>query len=1634
MKIKVMINLFAGVLCIAVFMSAGVALGNIQPLPEIVFIDPSVPEKEKIEAQLPENTEVVRLSPAVDGLAQISALLAKKKDLSTVRIISHGNEGYFVLNGKRIDKNFLQDHGNSISNWGRAMAVNGDILFYACNLAATNEGKAFVGQLADLTGADIAASADITGGEIYNGNWNLEYETGQIDSQVITLGPDIDIKLADITWEGDVIGSETDWGNGGNWGGGVKPGSGDRAVIPASLSNYPVIYNYSCGSIWVKSGASITLGASFTVSGISDIDGTVTIQGTGTYNANGAFDASGGAVTFTGAGDLKLASTVTSLGTFTESTSTVTYDGAAQTVDADDYYNIVTSGSGIKTIGGTTNVGGALTIGSGTTLALGTDTATTTGATDNNGTITASTGTFDANGAFDATGGNVTFTGAGDLKLASTVTSLGTFTESTSTVTYDGAAQAIFPDTYYNLSLAGSGVKTASDNVIVSGAFTNSKALTISGTDKSLTVTGTSSIGAGITTTGIQTYTGAVTLTDNATFDADNDNITFDSTVAGTSSDNLTVDAGTGTVSFGNTIGAGGEIDNMSITSDDISLAAALTASGAGNITLATSSPGRTIGLAGGSGNYALISAEFGYLNAGSDAVRIGTSGGSGSGIITIGADLNAGSRFSTLHLKSNSTVTGTAGGIIVTGLAITAGGTINFSDTSTDVDTLAVTASGQTVSFKDADALVIDNVDGVTGVTATTFNLTTAGAITDAQASTISGVTTVAAGSGNNVTLNHVSNNFGTMAITSGNDVTLVDTDALILGASTVSGTLIVTAGGALTDSEAVAVTGAATLAAGSNNIVLDHASNNFSTLTITSGNDVTINDTDALTITAVTNTLGGKLDLTAGGSGITINDTAITTTTTQDYNNAVILGANLVLTTTNSNINFDGTLDGTGANAQSLTVNGGSGGTATFSNHIGGTTAIDTLILTNGNLATSGKNISASGLTVSAGTFNSASAAGTWDINGNLSIAGGTLKATSGDFNVSGNWSNSATFTANNGTVTLDGSGQALTGDTSFYNLTKNVTAADTLTFQSGSANKTIITNTLNLSGASGQLLSLRSNPAGTQWEIDPQVTRTISYLDVKDANNVNAAILNAIGTNSTDSGNNTNWSFVAASAASTSTPTSTPQVSSSYKYDASSGGAQTNKTIQPGVTVTGGKILGIITNNGTLEGVEIESDTLVTGGQISGGITNKGTIQDVTIIKKAVVSGGKLKGNVINKGTLYGSTILSGAQVTGGTLGGTIKNAGVLADITLAAGAKITGGEIKGTISGDPNSPAIISAVINQDATLTNVIIGKGSSLSPSPKLGAGVKFEENNLIPDGLYLGPLMCKGPGSFPSIGIYESIDLKCDVLSDFNSIILEDINALPFFSGNGTATIQNTMSGNAITQNSLSGTIDMTISGAATCLRVTSVVQKNDQNPGVTFNDDGTVIIVTDTHRMITLHPMIAYPPVFCNEVDDDRSNELINYDSGIVSVKLNSLATIVSKPDSKITPSSQTSQETCWKHTPCGKLANFDFVSLVFNENGKMWEQMFYPGPKNSDEIKNVLSAIPGISDIKFYQDGIIQVTLDGNIYQVLLDYDVKHAVNSQTNALQILLDGDHNGDGIEDFKMIYSNGDEQIMYMVP
>ena len=159
----------------------------------------------------------------------------------------------------------------------------------------------------------------------------------------------------------------------------------------------------------------------------------------------------------------------------------------------------------------------------------------------------------------------------------------------------------------------------------------------------------------------------------------------------------------------------------------------------------------------------------------------------------------------------------------------------------------------------------------------------------------------------------------------------------------------------------------------------------------------------------------------------------------------------------------------------------------------------------------------------TIDAGDTIDGSGVASLTIPGNFSLLSGNFIPPT-TYNVAGNVLG-AGGTVSSGTVVLNGTNQQILGTSTFFNLTKNVASADTLTF--GASSLVTVNGTMNLQGAAGQPLSLRSSQAGTQWLLNPVGSRTISYLDVKDSDNIGITILTK-GFAITDSGNNTGWAF--------------------------------------------------------------------------------------------------------------------------------------------------------------------------------------------------------------------------------------------------------------------------------------------------------------------------------------------------------------------------------------------------------------------------------------------------------------------------------------------------------------------------
>jgi hypothetical protein len=100
-----------------------------------------------------------------------------------------------------LDLSTLQQHAAQIQGWSSALTQNADLLIYGCDVAQSTNGRSFVDALANLTGADVAASADLTGGTTNGGNWVLEYRAGAIEAATVIS------VAAQQSWQGTLANS-----------------------------------------------------------------------------------------------------------------------------------------------------------------------------------------------------------------------------------------------------------------------------------------------------------------------------------------------------------------------------------------------------------------------------------------------------------------------------------------------------------------------------------------------------------------------------------------------------------------------------------------------------------------------------------------------------------------------------------------------------------------------------------------------------------------------------------------------------------------------------------------------------------------------------------------------------------------------------------------------------------------------------------------------------------------------------------------------------------------------------------------------------------------------------------------------------------------------------------------------------------------------------------------------------------------------------------------------------------------------------------------------------------------------------------------------------------------------------------
>lgn len=158
---------------------------------EIAFVDTSVSNWSAMVASLGNTVEVVALDGTTDGLSQIANSLQGRSGLDAIHIISHGSAGNLQLSGVDYTAESIGRSYSRLQEIGQALAANGDILLYGCDIGQGSAGQALIDAIASITAADVAASSDATGAATAGGDWNLEAASGPVEASSLSFSDEV---------------------------------------------------------------------------------------------------------------------------------------------------------------------------------------------------------------------------------------------------------------------------------------------------------------------------------------------------------------------------------------------------------------------------------------------------------------------------------------------------------------------------------------------------------------------------------------------------------------------------------------------------------------------------------------------------------------------------------------------------------------------------------------------------------------------------------------------------------------------------------------------------------------------------------------------------------------------------------------------------------------------------------------------------------------------------------------------------------------------------------------------------------------------------------------------------------------------------------------------------------------------------------------------------------------------------------------------------------------------------------------------------------------------------------------------------------------------------------------------------
>jgi collagen type VII alpha len=102
---------------------------------EILFVDPSAPDPQAVEAALRPGVTLVRLDAEIPALPQIASALRGHPEIGTVHVLAHGAPGVIQFAAGAVGTDNLPQHKDVLAEIARLLD-GGEIMLWSCHAGA----------------------------------------------------------------------------------------------------------------------------------------------------------------------------------------------------------------------------------------------------------------------------------------------------------------------------------------------------------------------------------------------------------------------------------------------------------------------------------------------------------------------------------------------------------------------------------------------------------------------------------------------------------------------------------------------------------------------------------------------------------------------------------------------------------------------------------------------------------------------------------------------------------------------------------------------------------------------------------------------------------------------------------------------------------------------------------------------------------------------------------------------------------------------------------------------------------------------------------------------------------------------------------------------------------------------------------------------------------------------------------------------------------------------------------------------------------------------------------------------------------------------------------------------------------